>query len=80
MYSGPVTRLNTIGEKASVAGAEGVRGAKWGPEMWGSGTDHAGPCCPSQGFGFFFLIEVQLIYNVVLFSGVQQSDSVIYKH
>ena len=26
----------------------------------------------------FFLIEVQLIYNVVLVSGVQQSDSAIY--
>ena len=28
----------------------------------------------------FFLIEVQLIYNVVLVSHVQQSDSVISKH
>ena len=27
---------------------------------------------------FFFLIEVQLIYNVVLVSGVQLSDSYIY--
>ena len=26
---------------------------------------------------FFFFIEVQLIYNAVLVSGVQQSDSVI---
>ena len=26
----------------------------------------------------FFLIEVLLIYNVVLVSGVQQSDSIIY--
>ena len=29
-------------------------------------------------FSFFSLIKVQLIYNVVLVSGVQQSDSVIY--
>ena len=28
----------------------------------------------------FLKIEVQLIYNVVLVSGVQQSDSVIYMH
>ena len=27
---------------------------------------------------FFFLTEVQLIYNVVLVSDVQQSDSVIH--
>ena len=27
---------------------------------------------------FYFFIEVQLNYNVVLVSGVQQSDSVIY--
>ena len=27
---------------------------------------------------FFYFIEVQLIYNVVLISAVQQSDSVIY--
>ena len=29
---------------------------------------------------FIFFIEVQLIYNVVLVSGVQQSDSVIYMY
>ena len=28
----------------------------------------------------YFFLEVQLIYNVVLASGVQQSDSVIYTH
>ena len=28
---------------------------------------------------FFFLIEVQLIYNVVPISALQQSDSVIHK-
>ena len=28
-------------------------------------------------YAFFFLIEVELIYNVVLVSAVQQSDSVI---
>ena len=28
----------------------------------------------------FFLIEVQLIYNIVLVSGAQQSDSVIYMY
>ena len=27
---------------------------------------------------FFFLIEVELIYNVVLVSGIQQNDSDIY--
>ena len=27
---------------------------------------------------FFFLIEIKLIYNVMLFSGVQQSDSLMY--
>ena len=30
------------------------------------------------GHHFFFLIEVQLIYSVVLVSGVQQIDSVLY--
>ena len=29
---------------------------------------------------FFFLIEVELIYHVVLISAVQQSDSVIYMY
>ena len=29
-------------------------------------------------FFFFFLMEVELIYNVVLFSGIQQSHSVIH--
>ena len=29
-------------------------------------------------FSFFFLIEVELIYNVVFISGVQQSDSFLY--
>ena len=29
---------------------------------------------------FFSLIEVSLIYNVVLVSGVQQSDSVVYTY
>ena len=29
---------------------------------------------------FFFLIEAYLIYNAVLVSGVQQSDSDIYTH
>ena len=36
-----------------------------------------------EGFlslSLFFLIEVQLIYNVVLVSGIQQSDSVIHIH
>ena len=28
----------------------------------------------------YFFIEVELIYNVVLVSGVRQSDSVIYMH
>ena len=28
----------------------------------------------------FYFIEIQLIYNVVLVSGVQQSDSVIHIH
>ena len=28
--------------------------------------------------GWLFLIEVQLIYNVVLISAIQQSDSVIH--
>ena len=28
--------------------------------------------------GFFFLIEVQLIYNVALVTGIQQSDSVVH--
>ena len=27
---------------------------------------------------FLFLFEVELIYNIVLISGVQQSDSVVY--
>ena len=27
---------------------------------------------------FFFLAELQLIYNIVLVSGIQQSDSAIY--
>ena len=29
-------------------------------------------------FSFFLIIEVELIYNVVLGSGVQQSDSVLF--
>ena len=29
-------------------------------------------------FAFFFLFEVYLIYNVVLVSGIQQNDPVIY--
>ena len=29
-------------------------------------------------YSIFFKIEVQLIYNVVLISGVQQSDSVVH--
>ena len=33
---------------------------------------------PLSFFTVFFLIEVWMIYNVVLVSGVQQSDSVIY--
>ena len=28
--------------------------------------------------GFFFLIEVQLIYNVALVTGIQQGDSVLH--
>ena len=31
-----------------------------------------------KGMGVYFLIDVELIYNIVLVSGVQQSDSVIY--
>ena len=31
-------------------------------------------------FAFSFLIEVSLIYNIVLISAVQQSDSVIHIH
>ena len=34
----------------------------------------------SLSFFFFFLIEVQLIYNVVLISAEQQSVSVIHMH
>ena len=30
--------------------------------------------------GIFFFIEIKLIYNVVLVSGVQHSESVIYIH
>ena len=37
--------------------------------------DHQGS--PGNLF-FFFLIEVQLIYNVVIVSGVEKSDSIIY--
>ena len=33
-----------------------------------------------EGCLCFFLIEVELIYNSVLVSGVQQSDSVIYTY
>ena len=38
--------------------------------------------CATAGISFivFFLIEVQLIYNVVLVSSVQQSDSYIYMY
>ena len=32
----------------------------------------------TNGIGFFFLIKVELIYNIMFVSGVQQSDSVIY--
>ena len=36
-------------------------------------------CPPTHTFCIFF-IEVELIYNVVLVSGVQQSDSVIHTY
>ena len=40
--------------------------------------------CYECGFDFmlhfFLIIEVNMIYNVVLVSGVQQSDSVIHIH
>ena len=44
----------------------------------GRGTKvlHAAWC--DQKKKIFFLIEVQLIYNVVLVSGVQQTDSVVH--
>ena len=35
---------------------------------------------PLRFFFFYFFIEVQLIYNVVLVSGVQQSDPVLYMY
>ena len=35
---------------------------------------------PSVLFSFFFPTELQLIYNIVLVLGVQQSDSDIYIH
>ena len=44
-------------------------GTRWGVEVEGRGIKIA--------FVYFF-IEIQLIYNVVLISAVQQSDSFIY--
>ena len=32
----------------------------------------------AKDYGFFFLIEVELIYSVVLVTGVQQSNMYIY--
>ena len=44
-------------------------------------TPSAGNAPSSPGPpGTLFLIEVQLIYNIVLVSGVQQSDSVIHTY
>ena len=37
-------------------------------------------CCQAATNSFFFLTEVQLIYNVVLISTVQQSDAVIHTY
>ena len=34
--------------------------------------------CSSNALSFFLKIYVELIYNIVLVSGVQQSESVIY--
>ena len=34
--------------------------------------------CDSGILSFFFLIEIYLIYSIVLVSGIQQSDSVMY--
>ena len=47
---------------------------RWGPANRG----FAAP--PSQHFCLFVCFEVELIYNVVLVAGVQQSDSVIHIH
>ena len=41
---------------------------------------HRGSCCDLAffDFAFYFIVEVELIYNIVLVLGVQQGDSVKY--
>ena len=53
-------------------------GLKDGPPDWVNDEAGAGHLGTSRPSFLFFLTEVWLIYNVVLVSGVQQSDSVIY--
>ena len=49
-----------------------------GPLLWpGVSREQAGGSLPQcvASFIVFFLIELELIYNVVLISAIQQSDS-----
>ena len=61
------------------------RGWDLSPDFCDSGTQPIKHCFPvseslpkRHRFHFIYLIEVQLIYHVVLVSGIQESDSVLH--